>query len=211
LLVVFSPGYPEVFRGREEVLAAGVAAAFNLRLTLDADGIRDGTQRAVDARRHLKPRWDTGRRELLGPFPVGLVAHSHRWKGEGSAPLDNVTNAFVDREDELARHPRECLDLLGVADLATWSTARNPWLERPPGAGPPRCLTSVMAAHPDLSPTPVAGFVNQLWRRLSYDDPSLRPMAAGLWALELLGGGGGRGREWELDALFSDRLRQQLP
>jgi hypothetical protein len=38
-VVIYSPGYPRKLRGREEVLAGGVAAAFNVRLTLNADGI----------------------------------------------------------------------------------------------------------------------------------------------------------------------------
>ena len=38
----------------------GVAAAFNVRLTLNADGIRDGVERAAEMRRYLKPRYETG-------------------------------------------------------------------------------------------------------------------------------------------------------
>jgi hypothetical protein len=208
-IVIFSPGYPEALRERAEVLAGGVAAAFYSRLTLDADSIRDATKRAVDTRRRLEQRYDTVRGEMLGPFPVGLLSPSHCWKGARSTPFENVTNAFVARDDELVNHPRECLDLICVADLATWYTVRNPWMQV--GDQGPRCLTSAMSAHPELSPTPIAGFVMHLLRRLSYADPSLRPMAAGLWALNLLGGGGGRAREWELDHVFSDRVLQQLP
>jgi hypothetical protein len=69
-IVIFSPGYPKALRNKEEVIAGGVAAAFSVRLTLDADGIRDATSRAAEIRRHIKPRYGTIRGELLGPFPV---------------------------------------------------------------------------------------------------------------------------------------------
>jgi uncharacterized protein DUF6602 len=57
-VIIYSPGYPKGFRGREEVLAGGVAAAFNVRLTLDAEGVRDGVERAAEMRRYLKPRYE---------------------------------------------------------------------------------------------------------------------------------------------------------
>jgi hypothetical protein len=206
-IVIFSPGYPEALRDREEVLAGGVAAAFNVRLTLSAEGIRDGTSRAVKIRRHLDWRYGSVRVELLGPFPVGLLAHSHSWKNEASAPLDNVTAAFVARDDELARHPRECLDFICVADLGMWRTTRTPWTLKD---GSAICYTAAMAEM-DPSPTPVASFVTHLLRHLSYADPSLRQMAEGLGALHLDGSFHGRLRRWELDHVFGDEVRGQLP
>jgi hypothetical protein len=208
-IVIFSPGYPEALRGREEILAGGVAAAFNVRLTLNAEGISDGTSRAVKLRRHLEWRYGSVRAELLGPFPVGLLAHSHSWKNEASSPFDNVTAAFVARDDELARHPRECLDVICVADLGTWSTMRTPYARARDGS--PTCETAAMAEELDPSPAPVASFVTHLLRRLSYADPSLRQMAEGLAALQLIGSLAGRIRRWELDLVFSDAVRKQLP
>ena len=206
-IVVFGPGYPEGFRARAEVRAGGVAAALYARRTLDAEGIRDATARAVEIRRHLKPRYGSVRGELLGPFPVGLVAHSHGWKRAGSTPADNVTRAAATRDAELARHPRECLDLICVADLTTWTTVRVPWIDTPDGE---RCHVTRIEAHPEVSPAPVASFVTHLLRRLSYADPSLRPMTEGLFALEMLAIGGGHPRQWELDKVFSEEVRGQL-
>jgi hypothetical protein len=126
----------------------------------------------------------------------------------GSTPAENVTAAAVAGEAELALHPRECLDLICVADLGTWALARTPFLEL---GGPPRVTTARIAAHPELSPAPVASFVTHLLRSLSYADPALRPMTAGLQALNMLAVGGGETRFWELDAVFTDEVRVQLP
>jgi hypothetical protein len=207
-IVVYSPGHPEAFRGREEVFAGGVAAAFSVRLTLNADGIRDGTRRAAEIRRHLKPRYGSIRGEMLGPFPVGLLSHSHSWQREGSTPTDNVTAAAIKHEAELVQHPRESLDLICVADLGTWALARCPFIEL---AGLPKSSTTRIAAHPALSPTPVASFVTHLLRSLSYTDPTLRPMTSGLQALNMLAIGGGQTRPWDLDEVFSEEVRNQLP
>src|SRR5580658_6062655 len=46
-IVVLHPSYPVPLHSREEILAGGVAAAFSVKLTLDAGGIRDGVERAV--------------------------------------------------------------------------------------------------------------------------------------------------------------------
>jgi hypothetical protein len=79
-ILVLHPSYPVPLRTREEILAGGVAAAFSVKLTLDASGIRDGVRRAIALRRGLKPRYGTPREEMTAPFPVGLLAHSHSWK-----------------------------------------------------------------------------------------------------------------------------------
>jgi hypothetical protein len=77
-IVVLNPSYPERLHSREEMLAGGVAAAFSLKLTADAQGIRDAVERAVALRRALQPRMGTPRDEMIGPFPVGLLAHFTR-------------------------------------------------------------------------------------------------------------------------------------
>lgn len=205
-LIIYSPGYPRGFRGREEVLAGGVAAAFSVRLTLDAAGVGDGVERAAELRRYLKPRYETVRGELLGAFPVGLLAHSHTWTGESAR--DTVTEALRQRDEEFARHPRECLDFACVASLGAWVASSSPLVDLGEG---PAVFTSLHAAHPELSPAPVGAFLTHLLRRLALTDPTVQPMADGLQALETLGFGAGIGRRWKLEDVFSEELRQHLP
>ncbi len=205
-VVIYSPGYPRKLRGREEVLAGGVAAAFNVRLTLNADGVRDGVERAAEMRRHLKPRYETVRGELLGAYPVGLLAHSHDWKGE--SPRDTMTDALRQRDQELAQHPRECLDFACVASLGAWVATASTWLDMGDG---PMVMTSMQAAHPELSAAPVGVFLTHLLRRLALADPTIQPMADGLQALETLAFGGGVGRQWKPADVFSEELLRHLP
>jgi hypothetical protein len=53
--------------------------------------------------------------------------------------------------------------------------------------------------------------VTHLLRSLSYTDPTLRPMTSGLQALNMLAIGGGETRSWDLDEVFSEEVRNQLP
>lgn len=220
-IVIFNPGYPEALRSREEVLAGGIAAAFSVKLTLNADGIRDAVQKAAELRQHLAVRYGSAREEILAPFPVGLLAHSHVWNGERSTPIDNIHNALGKFDQEYVQHPRETLDLVCVADLAAWSTTRMPYIPPAAAAYTPGasareleqgfCMTAIVLSDPDKSPSPVAVFIAHLLARLSYADPTLRAMADGLRLTGTLGAGGGAQRRWDLDDVFSDRVRQQLP
>jgi hypothetical protein len=131
-IVVFNPGYPERLREREEVLAAGVAAAFSVKLRLDAAGLRDAVDRAARLRRGVAFRFGSVRQELNPPFVAGLLAHSHSWRRAEGVVVGHVQRGFSNLDKEYARHPRECLDLLCVSDLASWSTTRGAFA---PGAG----------------------------------------------------------------------------
>lgn len=90
-IIILNPGYPKELRGDARIMAGGVAAAFSIRLTLDADGIDDAFKRAVKLRRGLKKRYGSPRSEMLGVFPVGMLAHSHAWKRPNSTPLENIS------------------------------------------------------------------------------------------------------------------------
>jgi hypothetical protein len=126
-IVVLNPSYPERLHGREEILAGGVAAAFSVRLTADAAGIRDAFSRAVELRRALQPRSGTPRDEMLAPFPVGFLAHAHKWNAASSTPIENVDQHLHSLDDAMVAHPRETLDYLCIADLGMWVTMRIPF------------------------------------------------------------------------------------
>lgn len=220
-IVVLNPSYPRPLRNREEILVGGVAAAFSVKLTLDAAGVRDGVERAVALRHGLLPIYGTARDEMAGPFPVGLLAHSHTWKASGSTPADNVTNQFRSLDNELVTHPRESLDYLCVADLGLWWTMRTPYL--PPirsnlnetiaaiQQGEGAALTAISQTDPGESFTAIAALITHLLARLSYTDPTLRPLADNLRRTGTLGTSQGLTRWWDVKSVFSEIVRKQLP
>jgi hypothetical protein len=220
-IIVLHPSYPEPLRSREEILAGGVAAAFSVRLTLDASGIQDGVKRAIDLRRALKPRCGTPREEIAAPFPVGLLAHSHAWKAPNSTPSTNIANQLMSLENELVAHPRESLDYLCVADLGLWSHMRIPYLPpmavqyNPAASEQQRTEGAASTVISQTDPTQVfnsvASLIAHLLVRLSYSDPALRPLADNFRLTGMLDGGGGVIRLWNLDQVFGDNVRRQLP
>src|SRR5262249_12466289 len=104
-IIVLRPSYPVPLRAQEEILTGGVAAAFSVKLTLDAAGIRDGVRRAVALRRTMRRGYGTPRSEMVAPFPVGILAHSHSWKAPGSTPEKNITDHLWSLDQEMVRHP----------------------------------------------------------------------------------------------------------
>lgn len=220
-IVVLFPSYPVHLRANEDILAGGVAAAFSVKLTLDSAGIRDGVQRAVDLRRAMKPRYGTPRREMIPPFPVGILAHSHDWKAPASTPAKNVADQLMSLDFELVNHPRESLDYVCVADLAMWSTIRLPWvpsstLPWPHGTTEQQKqegLAYVTYSQTDSSESfsVVSSLITSLYVRLSYFDPTLRPLADNLMSTDALGNSAGPTRRWLLGSVFSDQVRTGLP
>lgn len=161
-----------------------------MRLTVDADGIRDASRRAAILKRSATIRANTPRLYLQGPFSVGLLAHSHIWKSDSSAPFENVERNLEKFNREYASVPREVLDFTCIADLALWSTTHgikinNSFsimsiaLEQLQNEVAYVCTASP-GNEPDIQP--VARFIMQLIYRLSYVDPTLRHWALGLLA-----------------------------
>lgn len=198
-LVVFNRGYPRRLHGRHEVLSGGVAAAFSVKLTLDAAGIRDGVDRASRLRRALKKHQGTVRSELIPPMAAGLLAHSHVWRSPGSNPFNTIDTALERESDRLVKMPREVLDLTCVSDVATWTLMRTVFR----GQQGREVDIATMGSLKDHSPAPVGVFIAALVGRLAHLDPSLEPFAAGLTRTNTLGSGVGRVRSWSADEVFS--------
>jgi len=214
-IVVLRPSYPAPLRERAEILAGGVAAAFSVRLTIDAAGIRDGFERAVTLRRGLHLRGGSPKDQILAPFPVGVLAHSHIWMSENANW--NVYILLNKLDLELANHPCESLDYLCIADLGLWSTSRVPYclpdsvmaktdLHRVEGLA----LSSVGELSADEMTFPVASLITHLLARMSYTDPSLQPWADNLREMGMLGGLGGQARQWSLNAVYNETACDEL-
>jgi hypothetical protein len=218
-IVVLNPSYPQELAKRHEILFGGVAAAFSVKLTLDADGIRDGVSRAVEIRRGMAARFGSPRDEMLAPFPVGILAHSYDWKSPGSMPRDNITRNLRSRDSELVRHPRESLDFLCVADLGMWWTMRLPFMPTHPtellssamtGNATGIALSGIGQTEESEVFAPVASLMTHLLIRLSYSDPALGALAKSLRVMGTLGTSVGESRTWPLDEVYSDGARAQL-
>lgn len=146
----------------------------------------------------------------------GLLAHSHDWQGASATPTENVTRALRNADLAEVHHPREMLDILCVADLATWSSSQltfigpsmvNPWTEALVDIyGANGCMSSSHMGPADWGAdpgNPIGIVIAQLLQHLAWEDRSLRPLAdywrvAGLW-----GAGSGVMRHWDVATVYT--------
>ncbi|HEX7167583.1 MAG TPA: DUF6602 domain-containing protein [Acidimicrobiales bacterium] len=225
-VLVLRPSYPPALRDTKHYLLSGLAAAFECKVTLRAEHLRGAAERCKDVKR-LAGAQETGSpwKELRGEPVFGLLAHSHSWKGAASSPQDNVTNGLLRCLEDVVDHPREMLDLVCIADLATWHSSVVTAMPKALGEQ----WTAVRQAHGypeeggisgvvfdqsphgeilDWLPAPVAVVLVTLYERLAQTDPSMRPIADYFRMAYLYGSGAARGRVWPLTVLSEDVQRR---
>ena len=116
-VLVLKSIYPEKLLNKKLYLAAGVAAAFECKTTLKAEHIEKTVKTCAEIKNLYPAREGTPYKELHAPIVYGLLAHSHSWKGPKSTPEDNIRRKLLESDILHTSHPRECLDLLCIADL----------------------------------------------------------------------------------------------
>ena len=208
-------------------LAAGVAAAFECKTTLEAAHIDEAVETCVKIKNLYPVREGTPYKELHAPIVYGLLAHSHSWKRPNSTPEANIEKKLLESDYLHVTHPRQGLDLLCVADLAAWvlckMTLIGPQLapNLPPNSrvpalsryGPDGAAVSSYVGH-TLSHdnqaehfTPIGVLISDLSRRLAREDPALRDLAD--YYRIISGVGGGYFRDWPI-SIYSDRVRPRV-
>ncbi len=122
-ILILSPTYPEQLRDRKYYFSGGVVAAFECKLTLKKDGIRKTFRNAAEIKRHTKVQIGSPYKELFQSPYIGLLAHSHVWKGKDR--VSKIYDRIEEFQVEFAESPREQLDILCVADTATFALAKS--------------------------------------------------------------------------------------
>ena len=227
-IVVLRPGYPKALRGQEEVLAAGVAAAFSVKLTLDPKGLRETIEEAAHVRRHTAPRLGTPRQETTLPFRYGVLAHGHNL---GTHPHRRVEEIYQEADQEHSEHPRLSLDMICVANLGVWSKIVTTWMPRwneaerlngnlvEESRQPQTVLMDNATVHSPSSadgwpsPTdlsPLAVFISDLYSYLAQEDQVADPFYRGLLGSGTSGSGQGSGRWWAPSEVYSESVLSQI-
>lgn len=223
-LLVLKPSYPRKLREKKVWLASGVAAAFECKNTLTAAHVVSSASRCIEFKSLYENRIGTPRREIKSPLIYGILAHSHSWKGSNSKPIKNVEQALSSSSQQ-ARHPRQLLDLICVADLALWKTCHitsynatwNPdaaqYLRSVFGApfGPMvgHTCASFESQHQNRPFQPIGALLAELSEELAWNDPSARDLADYYRKTGLLGSGGGSTHPWPT-SIFSDEVRKRI-
>ena len=155
----------------------------------------------------------------------GLLAHSHSWKRPNSTPEDNIKQKLLESDNLHISHPRLGLDLLCVADLATWTAFKSP-LVFPwsiPRDSPLRLLTDgpdkfAFSSYHERRPfppnqsehfTPIGALISNLTERLAWEDPALRDLADYYRSAKITGSGKGLMRLWPT-SIYSEQIRARV-
>ena len=202
-VLVLKSIYPKqlIDEGQKMYLAAGVAAAFECKTTLKAEHIEKAVKTCAAIKNLYPVRTGTPYRELHAPIVYGLLAHSHSWKGPNSTPEKNIEQKLRVSDYSHVSHPRLGLDLLCVADLATWSLSKSTF-SLPQIHGPDVGAITTYFGHTHYYNSkskhfnPIGTLISRLSLRLAWEDPSLRDLADYYLRTSIDGGARGYNRCW---------------
>ncbi len=223
-VVVLKPAYPRKLLEKKIWLAGGVAAAFECKTTITAAHVSASMTRCAAFKDLYTAREGSPRVELRSPLIYGLLAHSHSWKGKKSNPIANVESA-LDLGSSVVSHPRFEIDVLCIADLATWSSS---FMSRYEASWQPQAeaelahvfdascgpMTTMICSwsgteSQHASFRPVGALLDDLTGRIAWADPSVRDIADYFRNANLGGSGAGHMRPWPLST-YSAEVAQQI-
>lgn len=207
-LVIFHPSYPRKLRAQTLVSVSGVVAAFSVKLTLDAAGLKQAIVSAQQVRRLLAHPPRNVRGELVSTVMYGVLAHSHVWKGAGATPIANIERQLVDQG---AANPREGLDVVCVADLACWQRMLFVLTEylidglKQQGIEDIPHVQDVMFREADSvgKPQALGGLLSAVLGRLAVFDMTVTPIANGLRQATVPSQEAGARHRWPLAEVLS--------
>jgi len=223
-VLVLKGVYPKKLLNRKLYLAAGVAAAFECKITLKASHISDAVENCTRIKSLYPKRTGTPYKELHSPLVYGLLAHSHDWKGENSTPEENIEGKLREADALHVSHPRLQLDFLCVADLAAWISSKATflgprqlpdWSTMAPIYGPNGSATSAYIGYTRTNEeqvdqfTPIGVLISHLSQKLAWEYPSLRDLADYYRITNIAGSGKGYMRMWP-SSIYSDEIRPRV-
>ena len=214
-VIVLSPVYPKILLDKKLYLAGGVVAAFECKTTLRSDHIRKAVETGNVVHSLAHSRAGTPYKELHSPIVYGLLAHSHNWKGrldpvDRSISMHSIIVKLRGEDQKHVNHPRNMLDILCVADLATWTAVKIAY----GGQSNDVSVTSCFIGHSRQGPqyegfTPIGSMLSYLVERLAWETESVRPLAEYFRATHLEGTGSGGSRYWN-SSVYSELTQSRL-
>jgi hypothetical protein len=220
-VLVLRPSYPLGLRHEKYILAGGVVAAFECKLTLRKQHIDHAFRVAAEIKRKSRKITGTPYDELsCGPI-LGLLAHSHALRGKrASWKVYEIVEEF---QTDHVEHPRELLDIICVADAATIPLGKSVLIgcdldkheiETLKEAEANNLISTMYVINDEDKTNPhdvgaiLATLIHELTVRMAFDDPSIREWADHLSYIGIYGGIG-RPVFWTEDEL-SLNVRRRL-
>lgn len=224
-ILVLHEFYPKKLLDKKVYLAAGVAAAFECKTTLNASHILESIENSIKIKSLYPERQGTPYKELHSPIIYGLLAHSHSWKGEKSQPTDNIERKLLEEYQLKVKHPKLSLDFICVADLGFWNFVINTFIgpKNFPGnwevmapfygdngsASTSYIGSTINYEHQDKSFKPIGALISNLAHKLSWENIPLRSLSNYYRLTGLDGAGAGKRMHWSTQ-IYSPTVRSKL-
>lgn len=215
-VLVLHPAYPRHLLNKKHYLVAGVAAAFECKLTLRKRHLSKSLETCAKIKSLSPAQVGTPYRELHRRPIVGILAHAHDWKGPLAGGALSLLESLNDKQFDGPQHPSEMLDIVCVASSATYYLTKEVFIGRgrlephaieflaehnlPDGIATAYLCSWIEEGRPYLG-TALGNLVGELIRRLAYSDPTLQPLADHYTLSSLSPGGIAQPYLWRSDIL----------
>ena len=222
-VLILKPSYPPFLADKKLYLAAGVAAAFECKLTLTAKHIETAVKTCAKLKRALPRNRSTVRDELCAPIMYGLLAHSHSWKAPASTPAQNITKKLKESDLQYVLHPREILDLICVAELGVWRGFKGSYIG--PRMTPfPESMKAtygngkatsghysglIDSEHQREYFSPIGATLTKIFQHLAWEHLDMRDLMTYFNQVGVGGTGSGDMRLWDL-SIYDSKVRQRI-
>lgn len=184
----------------------------------------EAVETCAELKAALPKREGSPYKELHAGIIYGLLAHSHSWKGEHSQPITNVENALWTADAACVHHPRQCIDLITVSDLATWHCrkltflsprhfSRNAEMQKiwgPDGSASTGYVCCAIGGDRQKEHfSPIGELLTTLFTKLAWDFRDMRRLEEYFRTVQLPGSGKGKLRHWNID-IYSPGIRDRV-
>ncbi|SHJ45314.1 DUF6602 domain-containing protein [Pseudobutyrivibrio xylanivorans] len=202
-LLVLSPDYPRQLLNCKEYLSGGVLAAFECKTTLRTAHLEKFMINSAKIKQIGGQRGTTLHGELNSNIYYGLLAHSHSWNKKNSRPVQTINNGIYRYDKMHISHPYEMPDIICIADLTTWSSAKFLSPKNGTMIGIDDCIKTVyfQAVSTNGMYTPVGELVFNMLDYLAWDYVSIRKLVSYMRKMNIAGSGQGDSRTWNIDCL----------
>lgn len=224
-VLILNSSYPRKLINKKIYLAGGVCAAFECKVTLRKHHIVEAVKNSVEIKEHLPMRIGSPFKELHSSIVFGLLAHSSCWKSKGANTVKVIDDSLNLADSAFVHHPRNMLDIICVADVATWITKKTPWygpmgwqfyrdfINSSKSKGSP--ATSAYASSfseiqgQTHSFSPIGVLIANLLYRLAREDPNVRNIAEYFRAVLPSKSIVSKLRYWD-DTVYSGQIRDKV-
>ena len=205
-ILILSPAYPKKLLDKKLYLAGGILAAFECKITLKAEDIKKVFENSVKIRKLYSRRVGSPYKELNSPIIYGLLAHSHSWKKENSSPFSVIENHIMTADKSLS-HPSEMVDMICVADLATWAASKMTITGAGEGAGTSYICFSQHNTNSNFTSTGAA--IANLLEKISWKYSPSQKIADHFRKANIAGSGKGILRKWPF-SIYSESVQKGI-